>query len=198
MSAKSAKEDNIITALKPRMEMPNGCGFTLVEYDPPVRLITTRIEEDKEKMEDDDDDVDEEGDEEEEEEASPVEAVLDSIFPPRVWEEDGVEWQQIVKMSTPCRPDVKRTQELLTIKLVQQSARDEGICQVRRELYAQCFEELIRQSLLSNLERGLLLLRLRDEFRMTLYAAKTLYESSIAFGGRQAVKAEAGRHEVEE
>ena len=133
-----------------------------------------------------------------EEESSLEEAVLSSIFPGRVWEEGGVEWQQTVKMSTPCRSDVKRTKELLQVKLVQQSARDEGICQVRRELYAQCFEELIRQSLLSNLERGLLLLRLRDEFRMTLYAAKTLYESSIAFGDRQAVKAEAGRHEVEE
>ena len=30
---------------------------------------------------------------------------------------------------------------------------------VRRELYAQCFEELIRQTLLNSLERGLLLLR---------------------------------------
>ena len=188
----AVQADNTITALKPRMEMPNGCGFTLVEYDPPVRLISRSIEEDDE--EEDNEDV--EG--EEEEEASPVEAVLFSIFPARVWEENGVEWQQMVKMSTPCRPDVKRTQELLSLKLAQQSARDEGICQVRRELYAQCFEELIRQSLLSNLERGLLLLRLRDEFRMTLYAAKTLYESSIAFGGRQAVKAEAGRHEVEE
>ena len=191
----SVKVDNTITALKPRMEMPEGCGFTLVEYDPPVRLISSRIAEDNE---DHDDDDQEEEEEEEEEEEGGVEAVLYSIFPARVWEEDGIEWQQTVKMSTPCRPDVKRTQELLSLKLVQQSARDEGICQVRRELYAQCFEELIRQSLLSNLERGLLLLRLRDEFRMTLYAAKTLYESSIAFGGRQAVKAEAGRHEVEE
>lgn len=43
--------------------------------------------------------------------------------------------------------------------------RAEGICQVRRELYAQCFEELIRQTLISSLERGLLLLRVRDEFR---------------------------------
>ena len=43
----SVKVDNTITALKPRMEMPNGCGFTLVEYDPPVRLISRSIEEDE-------------------------------------------------------------------------------------------------------------------------------------------------------
>ena len=31
-------------------------------------------------------------------------------------------------------------------------------------------------------ERGLLLLRVRDEMRMTIMAYQTLYESSIAFG----------------
>ena len=39
-----------------------------------------------------------------------------------------------------------------------------------RELYSQCFDELIRQTTLSNVERGLLLLRMRDEWRMTLHA----------------------------
>ena len=64
-------------------------------------------------------------------------------------------------------------------------ARDSGICQVychcpcyegdgcgqvRRELYAQCQDELIRQTTITCMERGLLLLRLRDESRMTLHA----------------------------
>ena len=44
------------------------------------------------------------------------------------------------------------------------------MCQVRRELYAQCFDELIRQSTINCTERGLLLLRVRDELRMTLHA----------------------------
>jgi len=35
-------------------------------------------------------------------------------------------------------------------------------------------------------ERGLLLLRVRDEIRMTIAAYQTLYESSIAFGMRKA------------
>ena len=47
--------------------------------------------------------------------------------------------------------------------------------QVRRELYAQCFDELIRQSTINCTERGLLLLRVRDELRMTLHA----YQVSI-------------------
>ena len=82
-----------------------------------------------------------------------------------MWDEEGIMWRQSVKTTIPIRGDVLRTRQLLEAKLVTQSAREEGICQVRRELYAQCFEELIRQSLLSSLERGLLLLRVRDEFR---------------------------------
>ena len=62
--------------------------------------------------------------------------------------------------------------------------------QVRRELYAQCFDELIRQCTINCVERGLLLLRVRDELRMTLHAYQTLYESSIAFGIRKALQAE--------
>ena len=44
------------------------------------------------------------------------------------------------------------------------------IFKTRRELYAQCFDELIRQSTINCTERGLLLLRVRDELRMTLHA----------------------------
>jgi len=62
--------------------------------------------------------------------------------------------------------------------------------QVRRELYAQCFDEVIRQCTINCVERGLLLLRVRDELRMTLHSYQTLYESSIAFGIRKALQAE--------
>ena len=44
------------------------------------------------------------------------------------------------------------------------------MCQVRRELYSQCFDELIRQSTINCAERGLLMLRVRDELKMTLMA----------------------------
>ena len=72
------------------------------------------------------------------------------------------------------------------------------IClQVRRELYSQCFDELIRQSTINCVERGLLMLRVRDELKMTLMAYQTLYESSIAFGIRKALRAEQGKAEME-
>ena len=44
---------------------------------------------------------------------------------------------------------------------------------------------------------GLLLLRVRDELRMTLHAFQTLYESSIAFGIRKALQAEQGKTDME-
>jgi dynein light intermediate chain len=37
-------------------------------------------------------------------------------------------------------------------------------------------------------ERGLLLLRVRDELRMTLASYRTVFESSTAFGGRAAAQ----------
>ena len=46
-------------------------------------------------------------------------------------------------------------------------------------------------------ERGLLLLRVRDEIRMTIAAYQTLYESSVAFGMRKALQAEQGKAEME-
>ena len=52
-------------------------------------------------------------------------------------------------------------QEQLDQKLQQRQARETGICQVRRELYAQCFDELIRQCTINCTERGLLMLRVR-------------------------------------
>lgn len=47
-------------------------------------------------------------------------------------------------------------------------------------------------------ERGLLLLRCRDEIRMTLDAYKTLYDSSVTFGVRKQMESEAGMTELEE
>lgn len=49
-------------------------------------------------------------------------------------------------------------------------ARETGICPVREELYAQCFDELIREVTINCAERGLLLLRIRDEMHMTIAA----------------------------
>lgn len=58
-------------------------------------------------------------------------------------------------------------------------------------------DELIRQVTINCAERGLLLLRVRDEARMTIAAYQTLYESSIAFGIRKALMAQQKKMENE-
>ncbi|XP_026227177.1 axonemal dynein light intermediate polypeptide 1 isoform X2 [Anabas testudineus] len=125
------------------------------------------------------------------------EEILNAILPPREWMEGNQLWMQHVS-STPCtRTDVVHLEELLDTKLQQRQARETGICPVRRELYSQCFDELIRQVTINCAERGLLLLRVRDEIQMTIAAYQTLYESSVAFGMRKALQAEQGKADME-
>merc|ERR1719310_742179 len=80
---------------------------------------------------------------------------------------------------------------------MERQARETGICPVREELYAQCFDELIRQVTINGPERGLLLLRVRDEIRMSIAAYQTLYQSSVTFGTRKQLQSEQGKAETE-
>ena len=104
---------------------------------------------------------------------------------------------QYVSSTPATRNDVISLQENLDKQLQQRQARETGICPIREELYAQCFDELIRQVTVNCAERGLLVLRVRDEIRMTIAAYQTLYESSIAFGMRKALMAEQRKAEME-
>ncbi|KAJ8674114.1 hypothetical protein QAD02_005376 [Eretmocerus hayati] len=122
--------------------------------------------------------------------------VLDVMLPPREWEEDGQIWRQSISSTPATRLDVLNLQEQLDMRLQQRQARETGICPVRRELYTQCFDEIIRQVTINCSERGSLLLRIRDEIQMTMAAYQTLYQSSIAFGMRKALQAEQGREDL--
>jgi dynein light intermediate chain len=132
-----------------------------------------------------------------ERQSTQTEDILNSILPPREWTEDGQLWVQYVSSTPATRLDVINLQEQLDRKLQQRQARETGICPVREELYAQCFDELIRPITINCAERGLLLLRVRDEIRMTIASYQTLYESSIAFGMRKALMAEYKKTELE-
>lgn len=122
--------------------------------------------------------------------ATSTEDILNSILPPREWTEDGQLWVQYVSSVPATRHDVVNLQEELDKKLLQRKARETGICPIREELYAQCFDELIRQITINCAERGLLLLRIRDEIRMTVSSYQALYESSIAYGMRKALQSQ--------
>ncbi|KAM9408345.1 axonemal dynein light intermediate polypeptide 1-like [Pholidichthys leucotaenia] len=124
------------------------------------------------------------------------EEILNVILPPREWMEGNQLWVQQVS-STPCtRVDVVNLEELLDTKLQQRQARQMGICPIRRELYSQCFDELIRQVTINCAERGLLLLRVQKEIQMTIAVYQTLYESSVAFGMRKTLQAEESKGDM--
>jgi dynein light intermediate chain, axonemal len=86
---------------------------------------------------------------------------------------------------------------MLDEKLMERQARESGICPVREELFSQCFDEIIRQVTINEPERGLLLLRVRDEIKMTISAYQTLYQSAVTFGMRKQLQAEHGKAELE-
>lgn len=96
------------------------------------------------------------------------------------------------------RFDVIQLQEQMDGKLMTRQARENGICPVREDIYKQCFDELIREVTINCPERGLLLLRVRDEIRLTTDAYKTLYDSSITFGIRKQLQAEEGMGDLQE
>merc|ERR1719502_1174986 len=98
---------------------------------------------------------------------SQTEDILNSILPPREWTQEDQLWVQYVSSTPATRADVINLQECLDKWLQQRQARETGICPIREELYSQCFDELIRQVTIICAERGLLLLRVRDEIRMT-------------------------------
>eukprot|EP01035_Chromulina_nebulosa_P019612 gene19612-25519_t len=123
--------------------------------------------------------------------------ILNSILPPREWTENGQLWVQYVSSTPATRLDVVNLQEKLDSQLIARQARETGICPIRSELYSQCFDELIRQITINCDERGLLLLRVRDEARMTQAAYETLYESAIAYGIRKTLIAEHKKNELD-
>jgi len=123
--------------------------------------------------------------------------ILHAILPPREWIEDQKHYIQYVSNQSATRLDVIQLQEALDQRLMERQARETGICPVREELYSQCFDELIRQVTINCAERGLLLLRVRDEIRMSIAAYQTLYQSSVTFGTRKQLQAEQGKAETE-
>lgn len=131
-------------------------------------------------------------------EAKPsTEDILNSILPPKEWVENGKHYIKYVSHQPASRVDVARLRELLDEKLMERQARESGICPVREELFSQCFDEIIRQVTISEPERGLLLLRVRDEIKMTISAYQTLYQSAVTFGMRKQLQAEHGKAELE-
>ena len=121
---------------------------------------------------------------------------LNSIFLPKEWEENGKKFIQYVSQEPGTREKARDLFKALDAKIKEREAREKGICPVREELYSQCFDELIRQVTIECPERGLLLLKVRDEIKNTISSYRTLYESAILFGIRKQLEAEVGKDQL--
>lgn len=135
--------------------------------------------------------------------ASNLDDVLHSILPPREFLNqdksvaDNEKYVQYVSKKPSSREDVMQLRKRLDHILGERQARPSGICPVREDIYSQAFDELIRHITIECPERGLLLMRTRDEIRMTIDAYKTLYDSSITFGMRKQLQSDHGMSSLE-
>jgi len=121
---------------------------------------------------------------------------LNAIFPPKIFDENGKRYIQYVSQEPATREKARDLFKALDEKIKERQAREKGICAVREELYSQCFDEIIRQVTIECPERGLLLVKVRDEIKMSIASYQTLYESAILFGIRKQLQTEAGKEEL--
>ena len=121
---------------------------------------------------------------------------LNHMFPPKQWDENGHKFIQYVSPQPATRDKSRDLFKALDQKLKERRAKEKGICPVRQELYSQCFDEIIRQVTIDNAERGLLLLKVRDEIKMSIASYQILYESAILYGIRKQLQAEDQRTEL--
>jgi dynein light intermediate chain len=126
-----------------------------------------------------------------------VDDILKMIFPPRAMTYENRDYVQNISTEDPLKEDITMLALKLQQKLKERQARVKGICDVRYEIYDEAFNELIRQVAINCPERGLLLMKVRDEMKITTAAYKALYESSVVFGVRKQVQAEAGVNSME-
>ena len=131
--------------------------------------------------------------------ASPdIDSLLNIMIPPIEFTENMKKYIKYVSHACSSRKDVIQLQKALDERLVARQAKDHGICPIREELHSQCFNEILRQVTIDCPERGLLLMRVRDEMKMTISAYQTLYKSAVAFGMRKQIEAQKGKKELRE
>lgn len=85
--------------------------------------------------------------------------------------------------------------EQLLERLRLRRARDDGICAIRREVYDDVFDEIIRQVTLEEPARGVLLKRIKDELQQTLQLHHNLTVRAECYTSRKLLDAPAGMHE---
>ena len=105
---------------------------------------------------------------------------LNKILPPKKVKTGDQMWVQYVSCNPVTRAEVVNLSDNLKKHLELDGARMNGVCPIREKLYDECFHELIRQITINCLERGILLMRIKNETAMTINTYKILYELVVA------------------
>nr|XP_014270259.1 33 kDa inner dynein arm light chain, axonemal [Halyomorpha halys] len=129
---------------------------------------------------------------------SRLDKLLNGAFPPREWNENGINWFQMISHKPVKRLDIIKLSQRLDKMMTDLNARDNGICDVRRKLHTDLLDELTRQIIIQDEPLGLLLLKVRDDLTMTILCYKALFENSVQYGLKKALEAEQGRRELQD
>ncbi|CEF69622.1 Axonemal dynein light intermediate polypeptide 1 [Strongyloides ratti] len=124
--------------------------------------------------------------------------IMDFILPGREYVSEGKIWIEKTSTVPTTRLDLLSLHEKFEASLIERNAKMFGICPIRRDLFDQLFDEIIRQVTINCAERGLLLLRIKHEFQLTIVSYQSVLESAIAYGIRKAIETEVQKSSVDE
>jgi dynein light intermediate chain len=124
--------------------------------------------------------------------------IFSSLFPNNSFEQNGLKWTQEVSRAPSTGGDVLALGKKLAERLRSQAEHSDKsigdepssasatrasvepiICPQRQKFYSQCFDEILRQVAVDCIERGALMLRVRDGLRMGLLGLRNRYESCL-------------------
>ena len=123
---------------------------------------------------------------------------LNKILPPKQIIMNGQLWVQYASCTPVTKMEVITLKEGLDKRIKTLNAKETGICPIREQLYDECFDELIRQVTINCLERGILMMLVKQESAMTMKAYQDLYQSSAAYGIRNGLIAEEEKKKLKE
>ncbi|XP_014252862.1 33 kDa inner dynein arm light chain, axonemal-like [Cimex lectularius] len=161
---------------------------SLLKYGKPCKVPPPPVPETRDHDCLQQDSVVEKDDEEEEKEVT-IRDILDSIFHPKSWvDKYGNHWLQSVSGEHVSRSDVIRLTNQLENQLRERNVNFERYCPVRRAIFKELFDEMIRQEVIVCPERGLFLLKIRNEFKLWESAYNAMYENSVLYGIKKSVE----------
>ena len=123
---------------------------------------------------------------------------LNKILPPKKKIMNGQLWVQYASCTPVTKIEVVTLKEGLEKRIKTLNAKETGICPIREQLYDECFDELIRQVTINCLERGILMMLVKQESAMTMKAYQDLCQSSVAYGIRNGLIAEEEKKKLKE